>query len=150
MPQKQASEYAEKLKDPRWQKKRLEIFERDEWACQICYNTDKTLTVHHKLYLPDKDPWDYPNDHLTTLCQGCHDDERTQRPDMESDLINMLRLQFDYLNLYSLCNGLSSLEIPTNKRNSYLYTLKGLVKEEEDLIAFINRPKEVISGKSST
>lgn len=30
------SEYKEKLKDPRWQKKRLQIFERDDWCCQKC------------------------------------------------------------------------------------------------------------------
>lgn len=29
-------EYAKKLMDPRWQKKRLEIFKRDGWKCQNC------------------------------------------------------------------------------------------------------------------
>ena len=28
--------YSEKLKDPRWQKKRLEILERDNFRCQYC------------------------------------------------------------------------------------------------------------------
>ncbi len=27
-------QYASKLKDPRWQKKRLEILQRDDFACQ--------------------------------------------------------------------------------------------------------------------
>ena len=61
--------YSEKLKDPRWQKKRLEIFERDEWACQKCHTKDDMLVVHHMRYLWDKDPWDYSNDDLITLCQ---------------------------------------------------------------------------------
>lgn len=28
--------YAEKFKDPRWQKKRLKIMERDNWKCCEC------------------------------------------------------------------------------------------------------------------
>lgn len=41
--------YAEKLRDPRWQKKRLKIFERDGWACQDCRSTTNTLNLHHLL-----------------------------------------------------------------------------------------------------
>ena len=39
------SEYSQKLKDPRWQKKRLQILERDEWNCQICHDNESTLVV---------------------------------------------------------------------------------------------------------
>ena len=68
-----SNEYAEKLKDPRWQKKRLEIFNRDSWMCQWCGTEENTLVVHHRGYLPDTEPWEYPNDLLTTLCQDCHE-----------------------------------------------------------------------------
>jgi hypothetical protein len=64
--------YLEKLKDPRWQKKRLEIFERDNWTCQECHHTDRPLHVHHKLYIKDCEPWDCPNYLLITLCEDCH------------------------------------------------------------------------------
>jgi hypothetical protein len=64
--------YAEKLKDPRWQKKRLEIFERDGWACMACSSKSKTLHVHHIFYLPKKEPWEIPNGFLITFCEGCH------------------------------------------------------------------------------
>ena len=37
--------YLEKLKDPRWQKKRLEILERDGWKCMACGEKEKTLRV---------------------------------------------------------------------------------------------------------
>lgn len=66
--------YSEKLQDPRWQKKRLEILERDGWACQRCGAKDKTLHVHHRLYLKKRDPWDYPGTLLLTLCSTCHDE----------------------------------------------------------------------------
>lgn len=47
--------YKEKLKDPRWQKKRLEIFDRDGWKCVECGDKDSTLNVHHIFYLSGLD-----------------------------------------------------------------------------------------------
>jgi len=66
--------YFEKLKDPRWQKLRLKVFERDGWACQICKSKDKTLNAHHRYYTSKTDPWDYPIDALSTLCEACHEE----------------------------------------------------------------------------
>lgn len=65
--------YFELLKDPRWQRKRLEIFNRDDWTCTSCFNKDKTLHVHHKKYKWGKKPWEYDDDSLTTLCEECHE-----------------------------------------------------------------------------
>ena len=62
--------YAEKLKDPRWQKKRLEILNRDEFTCQLCNDKDSTLHVHHNKY--GSNPWDIENDKLITYCEHCH------------------------------------------------------------------------------
>jgi hypothetical protein len=66
--------YVEKLRDPRWQRRRLEIFQRDNWTCQLCSRTDLELHVHH-LYRTTKDPWDEPDLHLLTVCQLCHDQQ---------------------------------------------------------------------------
>lgn len=62
--------YAEKLLDPRWQKKRLKILERDNWTCQLCGDKEITLHVHHLKY--SGNPWDVENDNLITYCQCCH------------------------------------------------------------------------------
>lgn len=64
--------YAEKLKDPRWQRKRLEILNRDGWKCRRCGEKTKTLHVHHVAYLRGKSPWEHPDTGLLTLCEGCH------------------------------------------------------------------------------
>lgn len=64
--------YAEKLRDPRWQKKRLEIFQRDDWKCLSCHSKDKPLSVHHLVYRRIE-PWEYPNELYQTLCESCHD-----------------------------------------------------------------------------
>ena len=62
--------YSEKLKDPRWQKKRLEIFQRDNFTCQKCGSTDNTLVVHHFEY--SGNPWEAENEKLITVCEICH------------------------------------------------------------------------------
>lgn len=64
--------YSEKLKDPRWQKKRLKIFERDNWKCRFCQSEERTLHVHHKKYIDGFEPWDYDDDLLLTFCYICH------------------------------------------------------------------------------
>ena len=33
----------------------------------------KYLNVHHKLYRQDRNPWDYDNGELITLCEECHE-----------------------------------------------------------------------------
>lgn len=68
-----SSAYVELLKDPRWQKMRLHILERDEWKCQRCSRADMTLHVHHKRYQWGKKPWEYDEASLLTLCEKCHE-----------------------------------------------------------------------------
>ena len=65
------STYSEKLKDPRWQKKRLKILSRDRWKCKKCGDTETTLHVHHLNY--NGNPWEVENEHLITLCEDCHE-----------------------------------------------------------------------------
>jgi len=62
--------YTEKLQDPRWQKKRLQILERDEFKCKMCKDDTTTLHVHHKKY--SGDPWEADNNDLITYCKHCH------------------------------------------------------------------------------
>lgn len=62
--------YSEKLKDPRWQRKRLEIMQRDNFTCTQCGDKTDTQNVHHWQY--SKEPWDAKNEDLTTVCRSCH------------------------------------------------------------------------------
>lgn len=64
--------YAEMLKDPRWQKRKVEILSRDNFTCQLCGDTENTLHVHHKYYLENHKPWEYDDNVLVTLCENCH------------------------------------------------------------------------------
>jgi peptidoglycan hydrolase CwlO-like protein len=70
--------YAEKLKDPRWQRKRLEIMARDSFACQVCQDETTTLHVHHIRYIKGREPWDYKDFYFVTLCETCHAQEESE------------------------------------------------------------------------
>ena len=61
---------ANKYDDPRWQRKRLEIMQRDGFACVSCGDSSSTLHVHHKRYQGEL--WESPSDDLQTLCETCH------------------------------------------------------------------------------
>lgn len=72
--QKQASRSRQKdirYKDPRWQRKRLECMQRDDWACVACGNNTSTLHAHHIRYMGEL--WEAPLSELQTLCESCHE-----------------------------------------------------------------------------
>ena len=64
--------YSEKLQDPRWQKKRLQIMSRDGFRCVKCQSDTNTLTVHHFYYVSGRMPWEYPGGSMATMCRKCH------------------------------------------------------------------------------
>lgn len=105
------AEYSDQFKDPRWQRKRLEIFERDGWSCQSCGDAESTLNVHHMRYLGNLDPWDYPNDLLITLCEECHKREGDERPGVEEALLGVLREKFLLPEIKELAAGFQKLEL---------------------------------------
>lgn len=66
------TEYWQKLQDPRWQKRRLEVLERGGFTCLCCGATDKKLEVHHAYYISGREPWNYPDAALVCVCSDCH------------------------------------------------------------------------------
>lgn len=110
---RELSPYQKKLQDPRWQKMRLRILERDEWMCQKCYDSKNTLHVHHRYYMQGCDPWDYPPEALATLCARCHEEETAQRPLAEQHLLDVLRhIGLFYQDVYELADGFHHWKCP--------------------------------------
>jgi 5-methylcytosine-specific restriction endonuclease McrA len=72
--------YSDMLRDPRWQRKKTEVLIRDNFTCQHCNATDKTLVVHHIRYERGLAPWDYGNEYLLTLCDPCHSKHHDENP----------------------------------------------------------------------
>jgi hypothetical protein len=78
--------YKEKLLDPRWQRKRLEILQRADFKCEVCGDGKKTLHVHHGYYERGFDPWDYDNETLNCLCDPCHQAAQERLRDLHFEL----------------------------------------------------------------
>jgi hypothetical protein len=64
--------YSEKLRHPSWQRKRLEIMGEHGFRCSRCGGDQRELHVHHKFYLPNAEPWEYPANAYSVLCDMCH------------------------------------------------------------------------------
>ena len=67
------STYSDLLKSPKWQKKRLDIMNRDKFTCVKCGDNETELHVHHLQYINGNKPWEYDNNDLVTLCKNCHE-----------------------------------------------------------------------------
>lgn len=65
--------YRSLLKDPRWIKKRNKILLRDKNTCQFCGCQDKYMQVHHEYYIEGRNPWEYEDEALVTICSHCHE-----------------------------------------------------------------------------
>lgn len=64
--------YYEQLKDPRWQRLRLVVLNRDGWKCCDCGDGTTELHVHHLAYNKGCLAWEYDVGMLKTLCATCH------------------------------------------------------------------------------
>lgn len=76
--------YSELLRDPQWQKKRLEIMSRADFMCENCGDSEKTLAVHHKLYRRGAKPWEYEDHELICVCEDCHSTAHALRDELNS------------------------------------------------------------------
>jgi hypothetical protein len=150
--------YAEQLKDPRWQKKRLEILERDKWTCIYCNDTETTLHVHHSEYSKGY-AWEAGSYYLRTVCEHCH--KELEDAKKKNRLINfILKTSFiggsrimwigydDNVGIYIYDQGKHVIAFTFNK---YDYTLKDIANVLTDAIDIREhlrslREKEVSDG----
>lgn len=68
-------DYFEQYKDPRWQKFRLKILEKDGFKCTQCGDDKSPLNAHHLYYISKRKPWEYPIGCVLTLCDTCHESD---------------------------------------------------------------------------
>jgi 5-methylcytosine-specific restriction endonuclease McrA len=65
--------YKQQLQNPLWQKKRLEIMQRDNFTCLMCNSNKHQLHIHHLYYEKNTEIYNYDNECYLTLCNICHD-----------------------------------------------------------------------------
>jgi len=136
--------YSEKLKDPRWQRKRLEIMERDGFACKDCGDDKSMLSVHHCLYIKNREPWDYEDNELRTLCESCHEQRHLIEHDIVLQFKRLLAL-VDHATIISLfyqINGMiqcgntddfeNGIEIMSSSRSEYFQDIRWWLEAGDD------------------
>jgi hypothetical protein len=138
--------YADKLKDPRWQKKRLEILERDKWTCQSCFDNENTLMVHHYYYEKGLEPWEYDDNALVAWCVDCHELEHENLKAIEKSMILQLK-EFTYtsydlqklleigINIFRY--GSLPLEVDLDIINWAMYNIEYREKIKEDYFEYL-------------
>ena len=67
--------------------------------------------MHHRLYLHDTEPWDYPNDLLITFCEDCHELEAMNMASVEKDILAILKTKFLAEGIHEIRVGLHQLEL---------------------------------------
>lgn len=103
--------YFEKLKDPRWQRLRLEILQRDDFACQNCGTNTETLHVHHLNYT-GYNPWNAPSEDLITLCEECHETESKESKAIEIQLVrNVKSAKFLSSDIEQISKGFNDIQM---------------------------------------
>lgn len=81
--------YKEQLLHPNWQRRRLEILQRDEFRCTKCCDDESTLHVHHKRYVKGRMVWEYSDHELISLCHSCHSEVHAESAAMKELLARL-------------------------------------------------------------
>jgi len=133
--------YWEKLKDPRWQRKRLEIMGRDSFMCMSCGDKDNTLNVHHKTYKKGAEPWEYNDENFITLCDDCHTSIHDGIEEIKMNMCNTLKCEVltgvsRFNNMHDL-NAHNTLSLILDNKLNYLTEEMSFarIKMAEELIA---------------
>ena len=121
------SKWSAAFRDSRWQQKRLQIMERDNWTCRSCGASGDgvTLNVHHAYYESGKAPWDYPNQTLVTWCEDCH----KARHDMQNQMLTEMARK-----PMSALRGLYALALNYEETLSYVGDHDSVIPYDDQLL----------------
>jgi hypothetical protein len=95
--------------------------EQIEWL--IC----KNLHIHHKYYQTGKQPWEYTNEALTTLCWDCHEDLHKNKKIPHLDINGKL---IGTLTPCSRCHGAGSFPEFNHIQNGICFKCNGAKYDE--------------------
>lgn len=104
--------YAEQLRHPKWQKKRLEVLQEAEFTCQCCGDSDSPLHVHHRRYVKGRMPWEYGGNELVVVCGSCHGVEHEARKLVLEALLLAIPGAIDEARIAALIAGYLSVANP--------------------------------------
>jgi len=108
-----ANSYEDKLKNPLWQRKRLEKMDQAGWKCEVCCDMNEELHVHHREYLGGLEPWSYTLEELECLCSTCHKLRHMPKEKLKTfaqaaglniENRDSLRLRYTHKRLFDICD----------------------------------------------
>lgn len=143
---KRYTSYSEKLRDPRWQKCRLKVLERDDFTCKKCGDKESTLHVHHKIYPDGLEPWDYEYKLLITLCEDCHQEEEECKQYEKRFLHSFYRAGFFSGDLYALADAFFNYKIKVASEVD-MSAIQHLLQNPEEMEVMISKMFESIHPK---
>lgn len=88
------SGYQRKLRDPKWQRRRLDILQSANWKCQepTCLSPELNLQIHHLYYVREREPWEYPDEAFLCLCENCHERRGMVERSLKIEIFTLTRL----------------------------------------------------------
>lgn len=106
--------YAQQIKHPNWQKKRLEVLGENGFQCENCGSKDDELHAHHPLYKRGAMIWQYDVSELECLCGKCHKDAHA----IDDQLKKKIALLSPYHKnkLLGYCDSMLGPEIHSNEK----------------------------------
>jgi hypothetical protein len=137
-------EYSELLKHPKWQRKRLEIMQRDDFKCCLCNDEETTLNVHHKKYMNGNSPWEYDDNNFITVCEDCHwliEKGKESNQDITSRFV--LKIKEESINS-KMCFFLSrdnGFNITMKNKNNEIQSSESFVSSFDNILEFLLKIK---------
>ena len=83
--------YQDQLRDPRWQRKRLQILSAADFKCEDCGDASTELNIHHSAYLKGQPAWEHPDELLHCLCRPCHKTRQEVEESLKIEMMKRLR-----------------------------------------------------------
>jgi hypothetical protein len=138
--------YWEKFNDPKWQQKRLRILERDDWVCQKCGDDTSQLHIHHRYYVWGRNPWEYEDDSLVTLCKDCHKEESDSLKMESTWLNNEIKKRLDSSEISGLVCGMPYVQFG-DESVEFFRAVTFAMEYKHARVALMQAYKDIMSGK---
>lgn len=122
-----SSNYRDKLLDGRWEDFRKSYLRRNGSFCRGCRRGDMPIQIHHLVYDPSREPWEYNDNEVAALCRECHAKWHK--------LMNSFRLVCSGMELMDLQMLIGSLSVllKLNSSRDAAFAIAQLASEPETL-----------------
>ncbi len=117
--------------------------QRDKFMCQICGDEESMLTVHHKVYEKNREPWEYEDNYLVTVCDSCHKNQHSEESTYTPLLIKQIKVAgFFADDIRELATGFNMCSFSKYNHKEIMQAISFLIGNKELLESLVNKRKE--------